>query len=248
MKSRLLFLMLIISTIFTACSKDDDVVNTKLITTELSLKSGQTSQIVIEPNGEGCTFTSDNNLIASVKTTGEVKGVIIGETSINISNPETGFNGKCKVLVTPQYQMYKEPYLKFGATKQDVKSFESRTLLREETNSLSYNGENSNIDGVAYLFENGKLKSVGCRIPYSKTSLLGDFLAERYTLIAMDGYEFYCISVDKKIVVGVVVESSYIAVVYMDGDKILNKSKSAISFEQSKEFERLFELLNLKTV
>lgn len=205
LKTRLLLLTLVLSTIFTGCNKDDEEAGTKLVTTELSVKSGQTSQIVIEPSSAGCKFISDNRLIASVSSTGEVKGLIIGETSVSISNPETGFSGKSKITVTPQYQMYTEPYLQFGATTQQIKAFEKRQFISEDNTAIGYRGENSNITLVLYTLENSRLKSASCLIPASESSaeMLIDFLSERYILNITDDNDIIFISVDEKIAGGI---------------------------------------------
>lgn len=201
MKAKFILLVAIaifITNVFTSCSKDDDE-STKVVTKELSLKSGETAKIVIEPTNNGCTFTSENTFIASVSSTGEVKGLIVGETNIKVLNSSVGLNDLCKVKVSAQYQMYKEPYVNFGATQSQVKSNETRELLSELSGML-YKGENSKIDFVLYTFENGKLMASAALIPYSSSNsdLLVNFLSERY-MVTTTGKDIVFLNTNKTI-------------------------------------------------
>lgn len=225
MKNTLLILSITaLLTTFISCKKDDGA-STELKTQTLSIVCGQKSQLHVSPSATGCTFTSDQSLIASVSTTGEVKGITVGETTITVTDESNRIIGKCKVAVTPQYSMYREPYLGFGASPSVVKSFETRTVISENTQAINYNGENSNIKQVAYTFENGKYSGVVCLIPIAKFSLLTDFILERYVPVAVGTGDILAafLSVDKKTTVGIFYYStSYVGSVYIpysDGSK-----------------------------
>jgi hypothetical protein len=191
----LTFLSIILS-----CTKADDSQAIKLRTPSISLFAGSKSQIVISSGIEGCTFESKNPSIASVSSAGEVRGNIVGETSIIITNSQKNFNAICEITVSPQYHMYREPCLNFTTSVADVKHYEERKLVSESATELGYQGENSNITAVLYSFDNSKLKSSAVLIPYttSNTTLLANFIKERY-LTTSDGDMLYILNVDKTV-------------------------------------------------
>lgn len=225
MKTKLLILSLTaVLSAFISCKKDDGG-GVELKTLTLSVVCGQKGQLLVSPSMDGCTFTSDQSLIASVSTKGEVKGITVGETTVSVLSLSNNVIGKCKVTVTPQYSMYREPYLRFSASSSLVKSYETRAVISETTKAINYNGENSNIKQLAYTFENGKYTGVVCLIPTAKLSLLTDFILERYVPVAVGSDDILAAfeSVDKKTTVGIFYYStSYVGsmyVPYIDGNK-----------------------------
>ena len=126
-----------------------------------------------------------NTLIASVSSTGKVSGKIIGDVVINITNSSQKFSAKCNVTITPQYQMYHEPYMNFGVSASQIKSYETRRIFGDTSTGIMYEGENSQIAFVMYALENSRLKNSAALIPYSSPNgdLLVDFIWERYTVI-----------------------------------------------------------------
>ena len=81
MKTKILSLMLIVSSIFLfSCKEDDNFTDGKLKKTNLTLNVGESSQL--EYTGMDCTFQSGNPLIASVTDNGTVTGVHVGKTNI----------------------------------------------------------------------------------------------------------------------------------------------------------------------
>lgn len=213
---KVILIFTLITALLSGCKKDDSSVM-NLQTKELSLYSGERGTLQITPKSKECSFVSDNPLIASVSSAGEVKGITVGEAYITVSNTTENFSAKCKVTIRPKYSMYKEPYMGFGSSKATVKSNESRTLASETTDGLLYNGENRYIEKVVYTFENSKMSAVGCLISNTYASLLGDYLAERYVFVDADiaKNRIYYISPDQKIAVVLeVVSVSYSLVGY----------------------------------
>lgn len=226
---KLILLFTLISTILVGCKKEDATPKTELKTPTLSVVCGQKSQLLVTPTADGCTFNSNQSLIASVSTTGEVKGVTIGEAIISVLDISSNVIGQCKVTVTPQHTMYKEPYLGFGANQTQIKTYETRTLLSETTKAINYKGENSNITQLAYSFENNKYVGVVCLVPISKISLLTDFLLERYIPVGVGSGDILAafVSVDKKTTVGIFYYStSYVGSMYIS----FTESKSTVNF------------------
>lgn len=205
----------------------------RLETSTISFFSGDKVSIEVVPSNMGCTYKSDNPLIASVSEAGEIKGITLGETYITVSNSAENFSEKCKVTVNAKYTMYKEPFLGFGSPVSAIKSFETRKLLNETKDGLVYQGENSTISSVIYLTEQNALKSSACFIPTSQVSLLANFLAERYVFLSVEDSNdsdllAVFISNDKKIGVAISYYSiSTQMVMYIDVSKSM---KSGLTY------------------
>jgi hypothetical protein len=97
-----------------------------------------------------------------------------------------------KITIESKYNLYKEPYLVFGASAAIVKANETRVLLSEEC-ELGYLGENENIIAVLYLFDNDALTGAGV-LPETTTDVtsnLMEFLLERYEALTFVDEVFY---------------------------------------------------------
>lgn len=210
------FLALMCVVLLSACSKDNDTPSMSIGKSEISLNSKQTETIVVSPSAAGCTFTTENKYIANVSADGKVTPITVGTTYITVSNSTQNFSERCKVTVTPLLNLFKEPYLSFGATKATVKANENRTLATETSTGLGFTGENSNVTLVMYVFDKqGKMISAAIAFPTSKMYTTMDFLAERYIPIGYEnGYGVF-MSNDEKMGVGITVyNTSYLMIVY----------------------------------
>jgi hypothetical protein len=88
-----------------------------------------------------------------------------------------------------------------------VKEKETRIIYKETSTTIAYYGENSNVRYVQYTFENGKLKSSWLLLASSATSLIADFLNQRYIPEAYtSGIGFYK---RNNITIGVSVDDTY---------------------------------------
>ena len=209
---------------FTACSDDEDDTQ-HLSQNELSLIAGQSAKLIY--NGD-CTWVSDEPLIAEVDNNGNVTANRVGETTI-WANDES-----CKVIVTPKYNTYMEPYIEWGASKNAVKSFmNGYEFVEEENNQLSYIDYTHNF-GYIYMFENNSLyaSSIGANF-ISKGEEITDFLLERYVVIDVDesSYTAYMASIDKKIAVAVslIASNGLMMVIYMPFDVNSANTRSTVS-------------------
>lgn len=206
-----LFSIIAISMIALTGCQEEYSVNTKSV----SISSDGSYSLVVSPNDNGWTFESNNDLIASVSSTGLITANYVGNTSIVIKNAANNFTATCSVTVTPKYTMYREPYLNFGAAKSNVKAYETRSLYGEDTGGLVYLGENSFITLMIYLFENETYTTGGATVPTVYASLVGSFCAERYVYLATEDNMIMLVTPDYKTLVGVEVYStSYIYVLY----------------------------------
>jgi len=167
--------------------------------TSISLVSNKTFSLVVSPNANGCTYESENSYVASVSSNGLITGKIVGKTIIHVKNANKNLDATCEVTVTPQYELFREPYLGFGATPTTIKAYEKRVLARETTTTLMYTGENSYLTDVLYLFENSVNTGSSCLVPTVYSSLLGSFIGERYVYIGTtsDNLRMY-LSTDSK--------------------------------------------------
>lgn len=193
MKTKFLFPLLIFAALvnLTSCSKDDDDKAPTLNKTSITLYVDDTATLTY--SGGNCTWSSDNELIASVKN-GVITGEHVGTTTIH-ANKAT-----CKVTVKPRYTNVFEPCLQWGANQSTIKQYMSGyTLLSSSSTSLLYAGNGVNdIMGYAYSFENGKLSLSMLMASYYAASYVTDFLLERYAVIDVDqdSYTAYMITPD----------------------------------------------------
>ena len=171
-----LSVLLIISSM-TGC-KEEEVLS--LNTTEITLKPDQTFNLVVSPDASGCVFKSGNDNIAEVYSSGLIEARLVGETDITVTNTDKGYYARCKVTVTPEYTMYREPYLDFGKPKSNIKSYETRQIADENDSTILYSGENQYIDSIMYSFKNQIYTSSICMIPSSQSGQLVNYLTERY--------------------------------------------------------------------
>lgn len=229
MKKVMLFIISAIClTTFIGCEKDVEL-PLVLKSTSTTLTSSQTFNITVTPDTVGCTYESENVLIATVSTNGLITAKCIGETNIVVKNSKKGFTAKCKVTVTPKYSMYKEPYLVFGSAATAIKNYEKRNLKSETAATLIYDGENSQITGVGYAIENSIYKLVLCAIPKDYPELLLNYLRERYQYIGVLDGDFYFKSIDNKTAIKVdFFTYSYIAVFYFQNTTTASGVKSDI--------------------
>jgi hypothetical protein len=162
----------------TGCKKEEVLLS--LNTTEITLKPNETFNLVVSPDASGCVFKSENDNIAEVYASGLIEARLVGETSIVVTNSDKGYLAKCKVTVIPEYNMYREPYLDFGKQKSNIKSYETRQIFLENDTTILYSGENQSIDSLMYSFDESAYTSSLCAIPSSQSTLLINYLTERY--------------------------------------------------------------------
>ena len=169
--------------------------------TSISLVSTKTFSLVVSPNADGCTYESENSYIASVSSNGLITAKIVGKTIIHAKNANKNLDATCEVTVTPQYNMFREPSLEFGATPATIKGYEKRVLASETTTGLIYTGENSYLTNLIYSFENSAYTSSGCLVLATYSSLLSSYIGERYVYIGTSDDFIMYLSTDSKTLV-----------------------------------------------
>ena len=206
---------------FTSCSDDDENDMNRLSQNELFLMAGQSAKLIY--NGD-CTWKSNDPLIAEVDDNGNVTANRIGETMI-WANDEF-----CKVIVTPKYNTYMEPCMEWGTSKSIVKSFMNGfEFVGEDDNSIGYIDYNHNF-GYMYMFENNSLyASIVMTNILSYGEEVTDFLLERYVTVSMDNNLILMSSIDGKMAVGIMFESSIMMVAYMPFNTDRTNTESIMS-------------------
>ena len=210
--------------LFGACNKENSTV---LKTTQLSMQPGTAARLVVEPNIDGCTFVSSNGAIATVTTTGWVIAKQAGTVSITVKKDNEDV-GVCAVTIAGAYvEPYREPYLNFGATPSQIKTYETRTLLFEDEDMLAYFGENTYVDFVMYLLEDEVYTESAVLIPDNgpNKDLLLAFLNKKYIYDGEDEDIIAFVSEDMKTAVIVLtadfMEEVYHWAVYLDLEALL---------------------------
>lgn len=174
--------------------------------------------------GKKATWTSDNQLIASVSGN-TVTAERVGETTIR-----SGSNS-FRVTVNGKYNTYREPCLQWGASKSTVKNFMSGyTMDSDQNNFLIYYGK-SPVTFIVYSFKNSSLILSSLVIPIGAVSMneLIAFMAERYIYVTQDEANNYFgfISTDKKTIVYLQIETINSQLVYFISYAAASSSNSA---------------------
>ena len=195
MKKVIMFLLLAVitvgvSAVFTSCSSDDDE---QVEIYQLKLKVGGTCNFKYQ---KGLGLTSENDFVATVVNGTQVKALHIGKTVIRSSNLIIN------VEVYSDYNLFKEPFIKFGGSKNDVKNYEKRTLEKETDTELYYKSTGAFEYGLVYSFtDNGKLKTVLMMFNHNFDTTISNNLAkyfsDRYLALSISGTESYFLNNEK---------------------------------------------------
>lgn len=106
------------------------------------------------------------------------------------------------VTIEPYQNFFKEPLMLFGKTKADIKTSETRELVKEVSKSLVYEGENSYVSKIFYLFDdNGVMTSAIAMFPtgYDSNDRVATFYKERYTVLGVENNIIALKNLDKPI-------------------------------------------------
>ena len=187
MKKVIMFLLLAVimvgmSAVFTSCSSDDD--EPIVQTYQLKLKVGETCNY---DDLEG--LVSENEFVASVNGA-QIKALHVGKTVVHSSY------AIINVEVYSQYNLFDEPFIKFGGSKNDVKNYEKRKLEKETDTELYYKGTGAFDYGLVYGFtDNGKLKTVLMMFNHNYDTTisrnLAKYFSDRYLALSISGTESY---------------------------------------------------------
>jgi len=194
----------------------------------------------------GFVWESDNPNIASVRNDGTVTGLRVGTTIVTVYTADRLFSSNCEVTVNPTNFLYLEPLFDFGQNKAFIRDNETRTFLDENENSMLFRGENENIWGVIYAFDENFYEASIAFLNITEENIpnLIDFLEQRYDLLGFDGE--FLIFENEEILLGVSEdEEGDFYVVYLQNedpagagsriDRLQKISKKALKINRNKK-------------
>ena len=128
----------------------------------------------VDKNGMGLPY---DNIIVEVRdesiatysqtSTHTIFGVSIGETSYKLGHRECDNFMEIPFKVIPYQNIFEAPLIReYGATKEQIKSLESREYIRENGDTLVYNDTKYNFE-IKYYFEANKLKRCYAQLKYT---------------------------------------------------------------------------------
>lgn len=125
-----------------------------------------------------------DTLVGNIDDAGLFTARKIGETIVSATSPE-GKTENYKIKVSPFVNFFRDPHVAFGDSKDKVKSYEKRTILSQDANTLEYIPESKKISNIIYSFDNAKLSFVSLLFPASFGSGGNDlvYIAERYPVL-----------------------------------------------------------------
>lgn len=190
-----LVMMAVVSYGLTACGNDDDDDNGGLSVTpnSVSMHYDETKQL----KADGATsWSSEDEFVATVDAKGLVTGEHVGKTKIIASSGKS--RGICDVEITPEYTLYTDPILNWGASMSTIKSEVNKELLSSDEKTLTYKytiGSDPCVMG--YSFENSKLKTVVALFAYSYYLKAGYYLIERFQPVYSENDQYLFIDAMK---------------------------------------------------
>ncbi len=187
----LMSLAMIVSIALSSCSKDDDETPLTISQTTLTMAHGDTLSITANQKS---TFTTADPFVATVTSDGKIEAKHVGQTIVTAT--AGGQSKVCEVTVKPTINLYKEPILDFDLTKDAIKAQETRPLEEDRDSVLVYSDKKTYLMYYTFDQQTSKLKSATYGMPnisYAQSSVLTDFLIERYQPIDMKENNCYFI-------------------------------------------------------
>ncbi|MBP3246552.1 MAG: hypothetical protein J6M36_01570 [Prevotella sp.] len=164
-------------------SSEDDSIDT----TPITMYAGSDKTI------EGADTISSLNKFVAYGSKNKIHGWHVGETTVTV-------NGKKNIQVTiaPKYNLYADPICEWGCSMDHVKKNQKQGSLNPKSTDaiLAYN-DAGGASLLAYYFKNGTLASVMAIVSSNHTSVLADYLSERYLILPYyQGKETYFAGID----------------------------------------------------
>jgi hypothetical protein len=178
---RILFYLAVLPMVFYGCSNNDepDVISLKV--SEKTLYHEDEYQIEATSKA-AITYSSENEYHAMVSETGLVTAKFVGETNVLLSN--SGETKSFKVIVKPKSNLYPEPEVKFGDSKSSIIT-KFGTPGTETSSGVAYSNYSNSAPILMFLFDSSnKLTSYAIMVKSAYSSVLADFLLERYLAVS----------------------------------------------------------------
>jgi hypothetical protein len=168
------------------CKKEKLITLSETLTT---LHHGETYQISAQCE-DSITYSSANEYYAKVSSSGVITAQYVGSTTIALRSEEDAKT--FTVTVAPKSNLYPEPNIRFGETKNSIISKFGTPDSSTDT-SVGYIDYSTNAPGLLVMFdENDCVKDYAVIVKTTYSSELGTFLSERYYFIGYsDGLSAY---------------------------------------------------------
>lgn len=245
MKTRFstLSLLLIAVVLFSNCSKEDDNLIKLSSPTTITLHHEQTSQIDVI-SLLAVDYSSENEFHAKVTSSGKVTANYVGETTITLSN---GNDSKSiKVIVEPRHNLYPSPCTDWGATKRDVIAMHG-TPDYETDKGIGYENYSTSAPIAMFVFDDsGRLASSATMVKTSYSSILTDYLLERYMPAIVDTEEYTAMFINAltteettTAILLSIYNLSYFQVFYTDARNVASHSTRTIDNSNIKQLKEI---------
>ena len=222
MRKIVLFAVFVV--VLVGCKKEDEN-DIQVKNPNIEVKAGSSIQIEATSSSP-ITYFTENEFYASVNSTGLITANRVGEVSILLDNSEK--NARVQVKILPVFTTYQDPYLNFGASKDDVIKSVGSPSRTNDDGDLIYDNYSTAATLAMYFFNGSKLESVGVAVKTSYATELGNFIRERYSQYLVDGYDIYYINSlninTATMIVGVRINISALMVVYMPTETLSLRS------------------------
>ncbi len=204
---KLSLLTIIVLFVFVSCSKDDD--KNELFVKNKNITLFHNEAINIEAsntNGSPITYTTEDELTATVDSKGIVRGELIGDTKVLVKNED--LTEMVFVTVKPKSKVFNENVAPIGSSKETVlNKHKGIKKIERKTNSslmIVFFYEKYHID---YILKEGKVIGIGYATNILKYPNMATdvplFMEERYIPVSSEeGYDeskYYFLTKDKKI-------------------------------------------------
>lgn len=182
----------------------------------ITLYTDGTKQISASPS-EGVSYKVNDEFYAKADENGLVTAKKVGKTDITVSSS----NGVKTIPVTvlPKYTLYEDltPYIGASVSTITNKFGSGYTTSQNTDGSTTYTYKNYNMytAGLGFKITNGKCDSAIVAASTTYTSMLSDYLIERYYVVGMQNDIFFFLDHDKKVAIAFTVYSySTLSVMY----------------------------------
>lgn len=189
-----LCLLLITVLVFTLSSCEKEKANLISVTVLEKTFNFEDEYQIEATSKSAISYTVENEYNAKITQTGYLTAGRVGETTISLNNSED--QKTFKVIVKPKYNLYPEPNIKFGATKNSIISQFGSDYIETEGN-IAYS---NTAPIILFLFDaSKKLESYAIIVESIYSSTLGSFLVERYLPVKEeDGIFFFVNGLNSK--------------------------------------------------
>lgn len=172
------------SMLFVGCEKENNNGNLSAnIPARVSVNVGKTYDL-----GVSGTWSSSKPFLATVTSSGVVKGNHVGSCELYYSNQ--GNTSSCQVEVQANINLFPDPITQWGMSKSSVISRVGNDYQTTSDGNIAYETDNTVAPYVGYQFTNGVLSSTLLVIKKAYKDQAFDHLSERYEYIYEENNQY----------------------------------------------------------